>query len=104
VARSLGRGLSEREWGDDEEDGREAYEETGGVFPAIRVERRDDRVVAFAPEVPAGIYRFEYLARAATAGSFSAPPAAVELMYDPEVRARTAPLRFTVVATKDAKE
>ncbi len=38
----------------------------GGVFPALEVERRDDRVVAYAPWIDAGIYRFEYLARAAT--------------------------------------
>jgi uncharacterized protein YfaS (alpha-2-macroglobulin family) len=47
--------------------------------------------------VPAGIYRFEYLARAATPGIFGVPPAAVELMYDPEVRGRSAAATFEVL-------
>ncbi len=115
VARSLGRGLDERagRGGYGGYDGYDGYGEygggraeldyvaTGGVFPAIRVERRDDRVAAFATALPAGVYRFEYLARAATPGTFAAPPATVELMYDPEVNARTGPLRFTVTETSD---
>jgi len=112
VAHSLGRGLVEREWrgGYDEHDeygGESAdfdYAATGGVFPALRIERRDDRVAAFATALPAGIYRFEYLARAATPGTFAAPPATVELMYDPEMSARTGPLRFTVTPASDREE
>jgi uncharacterized protein YfaS (alpha-2-macroglobulin family) len=68
-----------------------------GVFPAIEVERHDDRVVAYAPWVPAGIHRFEYLARATTPGKFAAPPARAELMYDPEVHGMTGPLVFEVL-------
>ena len=70
----------------------------GGELPVIHVERRDDRVVACAPDVPAGIYRFEYLARAATPGRFGVPPAEVELMYDPEVRGRSAAATFEVLS------
>lgn len=95
VARSLGRALADRRSGG----GRAeiaSYEETKGMLPVQHVEMRDDRVVAHAPYVPAGIYRFEYLARAATPGRFSVPPAQAELMYDPEVRGRCAATTFEV--------
>ncbi len=105
VARSLGRGLMTRQWDDEDRSGMiDSYAETGGVLPVLHVERRDDRVAAFAPSVPAGIYRFEYLARAATPGEFAAPPAEAELMYDPEVRGRSAPLRLSVAAGKEEEK
>jgi hypothetical protein len=116
TARSLGLAMAQREWGAQgmemgwEGEGDGEYAPPGGaggepgapgasvgVFPAIEVERHDDRVVAYAPWVPAGIHRFEYLARATTPGKFAAPPARAELMYDPEVHGSTGPLVFEVL-------
>lgn len=54
-----------------------------------RRELRDDRVVFFADEMPAGLYRFRYLARATALGRFVVPPTLVSEMYQPEVYART---------------
>ncbi len=52
-------------------------------------EVRDDRVLFFVDHLPAGMYRYRYLARATTAGSFVVPPAKAEEMYSPEVFGRT---------------
>ena len=46
------------------------------------VERRDDRVLAFARH-PGGRAEFRYLARAVTAGTFVLPAAEASCMYDP---------------------
>jgi hypothetical protein len=114
TARSLGLAIAQREWraqgydmgyeGEGEGEGEGGGGEPGmpsgqsaGVFPAIEVQRHDDRVVAYAPWVPAGIHRFEYLVRATTPGQFKAPPAKVELMYDPEVYGSTGAMAFEVV-------
>ncbi len=48
------------------------------------------RVVIFRDDLPAGVHRWTYVARATTAGDFSAPPARVDEMYTPETFARTA--------------
>ncbi|HVJ20558.1 MAG TPA: hypothetical protein VM686_34330, partial [Polyangiaceae bacterium] len=53
-------------------------------------ELRDDRVVFFADTLAPGLYRYRYLMRATTRGSFVVPPARVEEMYAPEVFGRTA--------------
>ncbi len=50
----------------------------------------DDRVKVYAERLPEGAFSFSYLAVARTAGEFQAPPATVEELYRPEVRARTA--------------
>ena len=52
-------------------------------------EIRDDRVLFFVDHLSAGIYRYRYLARATTNGSFIVPPTKVEEMYTPEVFGRT---------------
>jgi len=61
-----------------------------------RREVHDDRVVFFADEMPAGLYRFRYLARATTLGRFVVPPTTVAEMYQPEVYARTAASELVV--------
>jgi uncharacterized protein YfaS (alpha-2-macroglobulin family) len=61
-------------------------------------ELRDDRVQWFADRMGAGNYQMTYQARATIDGSFSAMPATVEAMYQPDVRARTA--RQTITVTK----
>jgi alpha-2-macroglobulin len=42
------------------------------------------------------MYRYRYLARATTIGSFVVPPAKAEAMYAPEVFGRTAATRVDV--------
>jgi alpha-2-macroglobulin len=54
-----------------------------------RSEIRDDRVLYFVDEMPAGLYRFTYLARATTSGRFVTPPTSVHEMYQEQVMART---------------
>jgi alpha-2-macroglobulin len=63
-----------------------------------RRELRDDRVVYFVDELPGGVHRFRYVARATTRGTFVAPPARAEDMYAPEVFGRTAAGHIEVVA------
>lgn len=59
---------------------------------------RDDRVEWFADDVGAGSYELTYQARATIDGTFSAMPATVEAMYQPDVRGRTE--RTTITVTK----
>jgi uncharacterized protein YfaS (alpha-2-macroglobulin family) len=60
-------------------------------------ELRDDRVSVFAGEMWQYMHSFEYLARATTAGTFAAPPAVAEAMYQPSVRGQTRLRTFDVV-------
>jgi uncharacterized protein YfaS (alpha-2-macroglobulin family) len=55
-----------------------------------RSEIRDDRVLYFVDEMPPGVYRFRYLARATTRGRFIVPPTFAKEMYQEEVYGRTA--------------
>jgi hypothetical protein len=54
-----------------------------------RRELRDDRVLFFVDSMPAGLYRYRYLARATSLGRFVVPPTRVLEMYQPEVFGRT---------------
>jgi hypothetical protein len=79
---------------DEDEDEREIDEDeiaTGRAFlPSSFIrEIRDDRVVFFVDHMAAGMYRYRYLARATTMGTFVLPPARAEEMYAPEVFGRT---------------
>jgi alpha-2-macroglobulin len=56
---------------------------------SARSEVRDDRVLFFIDELPAGLAHYRYLARATTLGRFVLPPTRVEEMYTPEVFGRT---------------
>jgi uncharacterized protein YfaS (alpha-2-macroglobulin family) len=60
-------------------------------------EMRDDRVLTFLEHMPAGMYRYSYLARATTVGRFLVPPTKAECMYDPGVFGRTAGSKVEVV-------
>jgi len=53
------------------------------------VEKYDDRVLAFADYLPAGVTTYTYLARATTVGTYKLPPTRAEEMYTPEVYGRT---------------
>ncbi len=80
---------------DDESDG-EGDEDpdtraTGRAYRSSSFVReiRDDRVLFFVDHLSAGMFRYRYLARATTNGSFIVPPTKVEEMYTPEVFGRT---------------
>lgn len=62
-------------------------------------ELHDDRVSYFARMLWTGSYTASYIARATTAGSFVAPPAYAEEMYNPALQGRTAGTRFLVDRT-----
>jgi uncharacterized protein YfaS (alpha-2-macroglobulin family) len=64
--------------------------------PFYHDEYYDDRFLTFADEVQPGIYHYRYLARATTKGTFVAPPAKAEEMYQPEVFGRTGYVMFEV--------
>lgn len=55
----------------------------------FREEIRDDRVLYFVDDMPAGLYRYRYLARATTPGTYVTPPTRVMEMYQEEVYGRT---------------
>jgi uncharacterized protein YfaS (alpha-2-macroglobulin family) len=57
---------------------------------------RDDRVLWFADHMRDGTFELEYQARATIDGTFTAMPATIEMMYEPEIRARTARTQITV--------
>lgn len=61
-----------------------------------RRELRDDRVLFFIDEMPSGLYRYRYLARATTAGTFVTPPTVAKEMYQEEVFGRTAATQIRV--------
>jgi len=45
---------------------------------------RDERMLLFADQMPAGVYTYSYTARATTLGTFQLPPIKAEAMYEPE--------------------
>jgi uncharacterized protein YfaS (alpha-2-macroglobulin family) len=54
------------------------------------LEQRDDRIFASSESLGAGVYDVTYLARATSAGRFTAPAPYAEEMFDPAVRGRGA--------------
>lgn len=60
------------------------------------VEKRDDRILAFASGLESGRHEFSYLVRATTAGTFTAPGATLEAMYAPEVVGRSQAVTVTI--------
>jgi alpha-2-macroglobulin len=73
--------------GDDDPDQRAAGNKYGSS--SFLREIRDDRVLFFVDHLSAGMFRYRYLARATTNGSFVVPPTKAEEMYTPEVFGRT---------------
>lgn len=57
---------------------------------------RDERVEVFSNIVWAGVYSYDYIARATTPGTFVVPPAKAEELYHPETFGRGATDRVTV--------
>lgn len=60
----------------------------------------NDRVIAFAHYLPAGVYAVHYLVRSVTPGSFLWPGATVSLEYAPEEFGRTTSTRLTIDQAK----
>ncbi len=77
-------------------DGEDDNTALGYAAPYVRSEVRDDRVLFFVDQLPAGLSHYRYLARATTFGHFVVPPTRVEEMYEPEVFGRTGATEVTV--------
>ncbi len=75
-------------WFDEDDD--------NGLWRFNHKEFRDDRVFLFADYLPAGVYKYTYLVRATTPGTFRQRPAHVFEMYFPETFGQTAGGWFTV--------
>jgi len=103
-------GLDLDEETEDNGDPEEAFDDPNGYddvamgrkfIPSSYVrELRDDRALFFIDRLPAGMYRYRYLARATTLGSFVLPPTRAEEMYTPEVFGRTAAGTIQVTSNK----
>jgi uncharacterized protein YfaS (alpha-2-macroglobulin family) len=59
-------------------------------LPWAQQNLRDDRIEWFADDISSGNYQFTYHARATIDGTFTAMPATIEAMYQPDLHARTA--------------
>jgi uncharacterized protein YfaS (alpha-2-macroglobulin family) len=70
--------------------------DNGRWSPWEHTELHDDRVSYFARMLWTGSYTATYVARATTAGSFVAPPAYAEEMYNSALQGRSAGFRFGV--------
>jgi uncharacterized protein YfaS (alpha-2-macroglobulin family) len=60
------------------------------------VEPYDDRLIAFADQLPQGSHEFVYVIRATSSGTFLVPAAKAEEMYNPEVFGISKGNRFTI--------
>jgi uncharacterized protein YfaS (alpha-2-macroglobulin family) len=57
---------------------------------------RDDRIQWFADHMGAGHYSLQYQVRATIAGTFTALPAQIEAMYQPDIRGRSDQATITI--------
>jgi uncharacterized protein YfaS (alpha-2-macroglobulin family) len=57
--------------------------------PFLATEKRDDRISAYADELPPGVHTLTFVARATTLGTFALLPAEATEMYTPEVYGRS---------------
>ena len=67
----------------------------------MRSDARDDRMLVFSEKfwLEAGCEaKFRYLLRVVSPGEFVVPGVAAEAMYQPSIRARTAPARWRATA------
>ena len=71
-------------------------DEAGSSETPSYLDVRDDRLVLAFNKLPAGAHTYYYLVRAVTPGTYQQPGAAAECMYDPKVRANTAPAAVEV--------
>jgi uncharacterized protein YfaS (alpha-2-macroglobulin family) len=82
----------DRDVGDDESEIQKWWRR----FIFNNVELRDDRVVLFADDLPAGSHTFTYFVRAVSRGTFSMPSTRAEGMYEPEIFGRTSSQSITI--------
>jgi uncharacterized protein YfaS (alpha-2-macroglobulin family) len=75
-------------------------EETELPWSVSRREDHDDRTVFFLTYLRKGTNVFEYKLRAETAGHFTALPAQVELMYQPDIWGRSNSLQVDIESDK----
>jgi len=78
----------------DGDDSGDFYEPYWGEFS--RAENYDDRIAVFADYLTAGEHKYSYLIQATTPGTYSAPSARAEGMYEPETYGATAGEIITV--------
>lgn len=69
----------------------------GWWYTFSHTDLRDDRMLLFADQLPAGVYTHSYTARATTIGEFLLPPVKAEEMYEPERFGHSASSRVSVV-------
>jgi hypothetical protein len=69
----------------------------GWWFSFSHTDLRDDRMLLFADQLPAGVYTHSYSARATTIGDFLLPPVKAEEMYEPDRFGHGSSGRVTVV-------
>jgi uncharacterized protein YfaS (alpha-2-macroglobulin family) len=70
-----------------------AFENGGGY---VRQEVRDDRVVFFFSDLPKGRATLTYRLHAETPGNFRILPSVASLVYFPEIRGNSAPVRARI--------
>lgn len=56
----------------------------GWWYTFSHTDMRDDRMLLFADQLPAGVYTYSYTARATSIGKFLLPPVKAEEMYEPD--------------------
>lgn len=95
---AAGEGMDMEYYGEDQEGEQEAEDPWASYFysPFNHVEKRDDRVVLFADDLPPGVHMTTFVARATTPGDFVLKPAKAEEMYTPEVYGRSEGGRFRI--------
>ncbi|MBN2354798.1 hypothetical protein JXO59_01725, partial [candidate division KSB1 bacterium] len=74
----------------------EGTEDQAWWYGFTHVEKYDNQVLLFADWLSPGVYKYSYIARATTKGSFHLPPTHAEEMYTPEVYGRTVSKKITV--------
>ncbi|MCX6145307.1 MAG: Ig-like domain-containing protein [Ignavibacteriales bacterium] len=83
-------------WDRDIDDEKSEFQRWWRQFPFSNVELRDDRVVLFADDLPAGSHTFTYFVRTTSRGTFSLPSTRAEGMYEPEIFGRTSSQLITI--------
>jgi uncharacterized protein YfaS (alpha-2-macroglobulin family) len=68
--------------------------------PEDHRELRDQGVRIAINDLPPGLHRYSYLARASTPGTFVVPPVRVEEMYHPDTQGLSAATQFTVLGPR----
>jgi uncharacterized protein YfaS (alpha-2-macroglobulin family) len=68
------------------------------------VEMRDEKVVFYAPYLPAGTYQLTYILRPSLAGEYNVIPTTAQEFYFPEVYGRGAGVLFTITNAAEGED